>query len=244
MLGYRLVLQQLYNFRANSGEHGYLDVYKRQLRTFPELVRHACNIILPEQMENGVIDGTILMLSMNDVRVFGPYTLNKIMLDVCLGLAESIWKSAELVRGGKLDLNQVSTAKGWHPLCDYCEWNADCPRFDGLTAPKLEQKLLALQALKDEKDAAVARVQNAEEKMKRLFQGLSPGKDWVNAVTQRFRVGTCDGRKTLDKDRLLAALATNLSAAEAEAVIQAGYKTGEPFERLYVSGINHPLTRV
>ena len=214
------------------------------LRTFPELVRHACNIILPEQMENGVIDGTILMLSMNDVRVFGPYTLNKIMLDVCLGLAESIWKSAELVRGGKLDLNQVSTAKGWHPLCDYCEWNADCPRFDGLTAPKLEQKLLALQALKDEKDAAVARVQNAEEKMKRLFQGLSPGKDWVNAVTQRFRVGTCDGRKTLDKDRLLAALATNLSAAEAEAVIQAGYKTGEPFERLYVSGINHPLTRV
>lgn len=208
------------------------------LHTFPELVRHACNIALPEKSENVVIDGAILMLSMNDVRVFGPYTPNKIMLDVCLGLAASIWKSAELVRGGKLDLNLVTTAKGWHPLCDYCQWNADCPRFDGLTVPEVEQELLALQALKDEKDAAVARVQNAEEKMKRLFQGLSPGKDWVNAVTRRFRVGTCDGRRTLDKDRLLAAMAIRLPIAEAEAVIQAGYKTGEPFERLHVSPIN------
>lgn len=208
------------------------------LRTFPELVRHACNIALPEQPEKVVIGGAILMLSMNDVRVFGPYSPNKIMLDVCLGLAENIWKNAEQVRSGKLDLNRVSTAKGWHPLCDYCEWNADCPRFDGLTAPELEQELLALQALKDEKDAAAARVQKAEEKMKRLFQGISPGQDWINAVTQRFRVGTCDGRRTLDKDRLLAAMATRLPIAEAEEMIQAGYKTGGPFERLYVSPIN------
>ncbi len=162
------------------------------------------------------------------------------MLDVCLGLAENVWKNAELVRAGKLDLNRVSTAKGWHPLCDYCEWNADCPRFGGLTAPELEQELVALQALRDEKDAATARVREAEEKMKWLFQGVSPGQDWVNAVTQRFRVGTCDGRRTLDKDKLLAAMATRLPIAEAEAVIQAGYKTGEPFERLYVSPINQP----
>ena len=138
-----------------------------------------------------------------------------------------------------MDLNQVATAKGWHPLCDSCEWNEDCPRFDGLTAPELEQELLALQTLKNEKDAAIARVRNAEEKMKRLFQGISPGKDWVNAVTRRFRVVTCDGRKTLDKDRLLAAMAIHLPIAEAEAVIQAGYKTGDPFERLHVSPINN-----
>lgn len=208
------------------------------LRTFPELVRHACNIALPEQSEKVVIDGAILMLSMNDARVFGPYSPNKIMLDVCLGLAENIWKNAERVRSGKLDLNRISTAKGWHPLCDYCEWNSGCPRFDGLTAPELEQELLALQALKEEKDAATARVQKAEEKMKRLFQGISPGQDWITAVTQRFRVGTCDGRKTLDKDKLLAALASRLPIAEAEAVIQAGYKTGEPYDRLHVSPIN------
>ena len=210
------------------------------LRTFPELLRHTWNIALPEQPENVAIDGAILMLSMNDARVFGPYTPNKIMLDVCLGLAESIWKNARQVRGGKLDLNQVATAKGWHPLCDYCEWNADCPRFDGLTAPELEKELLALQALKDKKEAAVLRVQEAEEKMKRLFQGLSPGQDWVNAITQRFRVGTCDGRRNLDKDRLLASLSMRLPADDAEAVIRAGYKTGEPYERLYLGKINQP----
>ena len=58
-----------------------------QLRTFPDLVRHVCNIALPEQAENVAIEGTILMLSMNDVKVFGSYTPNKIMLDVCLNLA-------------------------------------------------------------------------------------------------------------------------------------------------------------
>ncbi|WP_394026443.1 hypothetical protein [Desulfovibrio falkowii] len=208
------------------------------LRTFPELVRHVSNIALPEQSEKVIIGGAILMLSVNDVRVFGPYTPNKIMLDVCLGLAENIWNNAEQVRSGKLDLNRIPTAKGWHPLCDYCEWNADCPRFDGLTAADLEQELLALQSLKDKKDVAAAHVQKAEKKMKRLFQGISPGQDWINTVTQRFRVGTCDGRRTLDKDLLLAALETRLPIDDAEAVIQKGYKTGEPFERLYVSPIN------
>lgn len=208
------------------------------LRTFPDLVRHTRNIALPEQAEKVAIEGAILMLSMCEVKALGPYTPNAIMLDVCLNLAERIWESADQIRNGKLDMNQVSTAKGWHPLCDYCEWNADCPRFDGLTAPELEQEFLALQALKDEKDAAVARVQNAEEKMKQVFQGVSPEGDWINAVTHRFRVGSCDGRRTLDKGKLLAALSARLPADEAEALIQAGYKTGEQYERLYLSPIN------
>lgn len=207
------------------------------LRTFPDLVRRACNIDLPERPKNVVIDGVVLVLSMNDVRVFGPYTPNRIMLDVCLGLAETIWKNADQVRKGTLDLNRVSTARGWHPLCDYCDWNAGCPRFDGLNAPELEQELLNLNALKDEKDAAAFRFQQAEEKLKNTFRGISPGQDWVNAVTQRFRLGTCDGRKLLDRDRLLTALATRLPGAEAEAVIQASYKTGEAYERLYTGTI-------
>lgn len=208
------------------------------LRTFPDLVRHACNIVLPEQAENIAIKGSILMLSMNDVKVFGPYTPNKIMLDVCLNLAESIWQNAEQVRDGKLNLNQIPTAKGWHPLCDSCEWNADCPRFNGLTAPEMEQDLLALQSLKDTRDTAAIRIREMEDKMKQIFWRIGAGRDWVSAVTHRFRVGICEGRKTLDKDRLLTALATYLSADESEAVMQAGYKTGEPYERLYVSPIN------
>lgn len=211
------------------------------LRTFPDLIRHVCNIALPEQGENVTIEGAILMLSMNDVKVFGPYTPNKIMLDVCLNLAESIWQNAEQVRDGKIDLNQISTAKGWHPLCDCCEWNADCPRFDGLTAPEMEQDLLELQSLKNARDTAAIRIREMEDKMKQIFWRIGAGRDWISAVTHRFRVGICEGRKTLDKDRLLAALASYLSTDESEAVMQAGYKTGEPYERLYVSPVNKSI---
>lgn len=208
------------------------------LRTFPDLVRRACGINLPEQVEKVVIEGAILMLSMNEARVFGPYSPNAIMRDVCLNLAEKIWESVEQVHSGKANLNDLPTVKGWHPLCDCCEWNADCPRFDGINMPELEQDLLNLQALKTEKDAAIFRVQEAEERLKQVFQGISPGRDWVNALTQRFRVGTCDGRKTLDKDRLLTALSACLSGDKAEALVAAGYKTSEPYERLYVGHIN------
>lgn len=211
------------------------------LRTFPDLIRHVCNIALPEQAEHVAIEGAILMLSMNDVKVFGPYTPNKIMLDVCLSLAESIWQNAEQVRNGKLNLNQIPTTKGWHPLCDSCEWNADCPRFDGLTAPEMEQDLLALQSLKDARDTAAIRIREMEDKMKQIFWRISAGRDWISAVTHRFQVGICEGRKTLDKDRLLTALAPYLSVDESEAVMQAGYKTGEPYERLYVSPINKSI---
>ena len=175
-----------------------------QLRTFPDLVRHVCNIALPEQAENVAIEGTILMLSMNDVKVFGPYTPNKIMLDVCLNLAESIWQNAEQVRKGKLNLNQIPTTK-------------------------------------DARDTAATRIREMEDKMKQIFRGIGTGRDWISAVTHRFRVGICEGRKTLDKDRLLTALAPYLSADESEAVIQAGYKTGEPYERLYVSPVNKSI---
>lgn len=234
-----------------SGQIGLLSLLWNQpcfmvqpgpLHTFLDLVRHTYNFALPEQAEKVAIEGAILMLSMSQVKALGPYTPNAIMLDVCLNLAERVWESAEQVRNGKLDLHQVPTAKGWHPLCDYCEWNADCPRFDGLTVPELEQELLALQALKAERDAAALRVQEAEEKMKRVFQATSPEGDWINAVTQRFRVGSCDGRRTLDKEKLLTALSMRLPVDEAQAVIRAGYKTGEPYERLYVGDITQSVS--
>ena len=209
------------------------------LRTFPDLARHICDIHLPEQTENVLIEGAILMLSMNEAKVFGPYKPNKIMLEVCFNLAEQIWENAEKIRSGAASLNDAPTARGRHPLCDSCEWNADCPRFAGMSAPEFEQDLLELRGLKDEKEAAVLRVQELEERLKNIFQGIGSGREWVNALTQRFRVGLCEGRKTLDKELLRAALTTCLSGDEAEAVLAAGYKTGEPYERLYVSPINN-----
>ena len=84
-------------------------------------------------------------------------------------------------------------------------------------------------------------IREMEDKMKQIFRGIGTRRDWISAVTHRFRVGICEGRKTLDKDRLFTALALYLSADESEAVIQAGYKTGEPYDRLYVSPVNKSI---
>ncbi len=230
-----------------SGQAGLLEtlwnkpcfmVYPGPLRTFPELVRKNCNIALPEQPESVVIEGSILMVSMSGVKVFGPYKPNAIMTDMAFSLAGRIWNAMAAIRAGTQTADALPIAKGFHPLCDYCEWNGDCPKFTGMSAPEMERDLLDLCRLKDEKDVAVARVQEMEEHLKRAFRGIGSGRDWASAVTRRFRVGTCEGRKTLDRERLLSALANCMTEDEAEAIIQAGYKTGEPYDRLYVSPVN------
>ena len=45
------------------------------------------------------------------------------------------------------------------------------------------------------------------------------------------------------RSRIVSAFAPYLSAGESEAVMQAGYKTGEPYERLYVSPINKSICK-
>jgi hypothetical protein len=208
------------------------------LRTFPELVRKTCNITLPEQPENAVIEGVILMVSMSGVNIFGPYSPNAIMTGMALSLAGEIWDAVAAIRAGTKSPDDLPVARGFHPLCDYCEWNGDCPKFAGMSAPEMERDLLEFCGLKDAKEAAVARVREMEAHLKRAFRDIGSGQDWANAVTQRFRVGIHEGRKILDRELLLSALTTCMTKDEAEAVVAAGYKTGEPHERLYVSPIN------
>jgi len=213
----------------------------QQAMSFSDLVEVQYGLVLPD-MADIIIEGHLLLVSMNDVHLRGPYYPNDIMLNVCLSLARDIWSYAEAVRSGQITLADVPTAKGWHPLCDFCEWNADCPRFEGVSMPELEDVLLELNTLKSARDISIQRVQEAEEHLKNLFHGLSPQntwpKDWYSAITQRFRMGTCEGRKTLDKERLRSALTACMSLDEVEAIMQAAHKVGEPYERLYVSTIN------
>jgi hypothetical protein len=205
--------------------------------SFPALVQKELNLSLAPK-EKTSISGMILHVSMNGAKAFGPYAPNDIMRQVCLNLAQDIWRGMERIRAGKAALNDVGTAAGWHPLCEYCEWNADCPRFTGVCAPDMEEELLDLQDLKVEKEILCRRIRDMEKKLKKTFQGVSADADWVTAVTQRFRVGSCEGRKTLDKDRLLSALAVHLPAELAASVVSAGYKTGQPSERLFINPIH------
>jgi hypothetical protein len=206
--------------------------------SFPLLVKKELGIDLSQSSDNTVITGTLLHVSMTEVKTFGPYAPNTIMRDICQGLADTIWSSMEKIRSGNLTINDLPTARGWHPLCDYCAWNADCPRFTGISAPELEEDLLDLRDLKLEKEILCQRIRALEEGLKATARQISPTGNWINAVSQRFRLGVCEGRKTLDKDLLASALATSLPGETAENVIQAGMKTGEVYERLHIGTIN------
>jgi hypothetical protein len=111
---------------------------------------------------------------MNEAKVFGPYAPNRIMDDICLDLATKIWSGMKEVRQGSLSLNDIPAVNGWHHLCDYCEWNADCPHFSGLTAPELKEDLLDLKDLKLEKEILSQRIQATEERLKKTFHGSVP----------------------------------------------------------------------
>lgn len=207
------------------------------LLSFPALVKRTFGIDPPQSPDSISITGTLLHVSMTEAKIFGPYAPNAIMRDICLGLAENIREGMDKIRRGNLTLNDLPTARGWHPLCDYCAWNADCPRFSGITATELEEELLDLKDLKREKDILCQRIRVQEEELKAKARHLALNGEWINALTQRFRLGTCEGRKTLDKDLLASALVSRLPGETAEMVLQAGMRTGEPYERLYTGTI-------
>ena len=209
-----------------------------QCVTFPELVLREKAISFPAANKGVVIEGYILTVSMDEVKLTGPYTPNVIMAEMAFFLAGLIWASVAEIRSGAKSAADLSIAKGFHPLCDWCEFNTDCPRFEGVTAPQMELELERLDFLKQEKNLAANRVKQAEAICKTLFTAISPNGDWVSAQTRRFRVATCDGKRTLDADRLREELIRRLGDKEAEAVLARAYSTGAPFERLLISPIN------
>lgn len=166
------------------------------------------------------------------------------MLDVCLQTAVAIWRTAENVRSGKLELNDLEYCRGFHPLCDWCDVNTDCPKFQAVSIPSdsvcgLELEELAM--LKDRKTTLEERIQKAEERIRQTYR-LVGSQDWISAGDRRFRVATIAGRKTLDRSLVSDALASLIEdELKAQAALELCVKTGKPFDRLYVSTINKPV---
>jgi hypothetical protein len=129
-------------------------------------------------------------------------------------------------------------AKGHHPLCDYCEVNADCPRFDGIGAPEIEEELCVLSQFKEEKNLICQKIQEEEERLKVLCRASLPQGGWLSAETNRIRLVNSDGKRTLDKDLLYSELIRHLDEDTAIAIIEASHKTCKGYERLVIDSIN------
>lgn len=141
-------------------------------------------------------------------------------------------------------MNDLGYCRGFHPLCDWCDVNADCPKFQALIIPAdsacgLELEELAL--LKEKKTNLEKRIAETEERIKQTYR-LVGSQDWISTGDHRFRVATVAGRKTLDRSLVVEAL-TSLICDEfkGQTALEVCEKKGKSHERLYIGKINKPL---
>ncbi|SOB59980.1 conserved protein of unknown function [Pseudodesulfovibrio profundus] len=212
--------------------------------TFPQAIQSVFNVALPESSNNVDIEAWVLSISLSEVRPFGPYLPDQAMLEACLQTAVAIWRTAGDMRAGNLELNALDYCQGFHPLCDWCDVNADCPKFQAVNIPTdsacgLELEELAM--LKKQKTALEERIAESEKRIRQTYH-LVGGQDWISTGDHRFRVVTVAGRRTLDRslvaDKLISLIGDELKTQSA---LEQCEKEGKPHERLYISKINKPL---
>ncbi|MGE4440574.1 MAG: hypothetical protein AB7D27_03690 [Desulfomicrobium sp.] len=220
------------------GVHGEADKHGGSRLTFPQVCRERFGIEMPAHPSEVDIEAWVLCISMSDAKAFGPYLPDDTMLSFCLNKAEELWLEfdASKVSGGGLD--GLATAQGFHPLCSWCEFNADCPKFDGLDQPQWSDTLDLLKDLKARQGELEVEISEIEEGLRTAYALSDVDGSWINAGRHRFRVSAQAGRRSLNKEQLRLELATVLGEDDADGLIARCESEGKPFDRLMVNKIN------
>lgn len=212
---------------------------KQSPTTFPALIKEAFDLTMPKTISQNAVTGHILCISMNDAQTFGPYSPNDLMLNACLGLGESIWKGMADIQSGQSTLNDLPTVRGHHPLCDYCEWNADCPKFhDGEYQPEWQEDLERLALLKQGRSQLEEEIVRLETGLKDAYSLSGMAGDWINTDGHRFHVIPLNGRRTLNRERLHQELTMSLGEEKAHGLMTRCEQEGRAFSRLVINKIN------
>ncbi|UTF50638.1 hypothetical protein NLA06_01765 [Desulfomicrobium sp. ZS1] len=231
------LLRALWNQPA-FGVHGEADRQGSAGLTFPQLCLEKFGIEMPVHPSEVDIEAWVLCLSMSDAKAFGPYLPDDTMLSLCLKTAEGLWRNVDGLKKNDEDFDNLPTAEGFHPLCSWCEFNADCPKFDGLDQPQWGNALDQLKDLKARQDQLDAEISEVEDGLKTAYALSDAFGSWISAGNQRFRVSTQAGRRTLNKDQLRLELSKVLGEDDADALITRCETEGKPFDRLNISKIN------
>lgn len=236
------LLARMWNHPAFSVKDEYGTILHGNL-TMPELCGKQFGLRLPSDSTAVDIEAWVLCLSMSDAKAFGPYLPNDAMCDLCLNTAETLWTNKLAVESGRLDVNAVAYASGFHALCAYCDWNADCPKFhDGEYQPEWQADLQRLASLKDSRTVLDEEIEELETSLKDAYALSCMAGDWINADTHRFRVSLQAGRRTLDRAALREALETLFRAENldinVDALLARCEREGRPFRRLTINPIN------
>ena len=211
--------------------------------TFPELCQDRLGIQMPADASLVDIEAWVLCLSMSEAKAFGPYLPDKSMLGLCLQTAEDLWSLTMSVRSSDGDVFDLPTAKGFHALCPWCDFNADCPKFEGVDQPQWSPDLARLARLKTDAAALEAQISEIEDGLKTAYRLSDVGGSWINVDNQRFRVSSQSGRRTLNREQLRLELSAVLGEDDADALIVKCEAEGKPFDRLMINKINKPKER-
>ena len=211
--------------------------------TFPQLCLAHLGLHLPTTATEASMEAWLLCLSMKEVKAFGPYGFNQAMFDTALDHATQLWDELAAFRAGNITLAQVDCAQGFYPICSYCEYNGDCPKFpQGVQMPQWEPALEKLAALKEQRTALDNEIKEMETVLK-LVHRQSGAQDWVETGKYRFRMSVAAGRSTLNRDALHEELTDifrfeGLGDIDVDALLTHCERTGAPFERLSITPIN------
>jgi hypothetical protein len=206
--------------------------------TFPQICREMFGIEMPADPLLVDIEAWVLCLSMSDAKAFGPYLPDDTMLGLCLKTAEELWNYFDASKVNGPDLDDLPTAQGFHPLCSWCEFNADCPKFDGVDQSQWSDSLDRLKDLKTRQGELDTEIAEIEEGLRTAYALSDVGGAWINAGSHRFRVSAQNGRRTLNKEKLRLELLAVLGEEKADAIIARCESEGKPFDRLNISKIN------
>ena len=227
----------VFSLRAEDGTLLY------EKMTFPQLCRDHLGLQLPATAAEASMEAWLLCLSMKEVKAFGPYGFNQAMLDTALDHAAQLWGDLTAYRAGNLSLSQVTCAQGFYPICSYCEYNGDCPKFpQGVQMPQWEPALEKLAALKEQRTTLDNEIKEMETVLK-LVHRQAGTRDWVDTGNYRFRMSVAAGRSTLNREALHEELTAifrfeGLGNIDVDALLARCERVGSPFEKLSISPIN------
>ena len=227
--------EPVFSVKDDSGQ------YRFQNLTFPEIAHHLWGLDLPIEWENVDIEAWVLCLSMTDAKVFGPYVSDAGMMDVVLKKAGEFWSTIQQIKDGTLDASPLKTTSGFNPLCEYCLWNADCPKFKGNDHPELVSDLEELETWKSERVILEEKIKARETSMKDWYANISGTQDgWIQTGDYRFKASEIPGRRTLDKASLAGELVElfhdgGMDDVDVLALIARHEKISAPSTRLFIN---------
>lgn len=223
----------VFALKNNMGEYLYQDL------TFPQLCEKHFGVILPDEAKQADVEAWLLYLSMKDGRAFGPYVHNGFLMQEVYAFAQNMWSD---ILNFEQENKQLQPVKGFYPLCDFCPYDKDCPKFSNATyQPEFEEVLQDLSLLKKQKKEAEEQIKQVEESIKHAYS-LSGLEDWIATDFHRFRLITTNGRKTLNRESLRLELekifcANKIPVTEIEGLLARAETVSEPSSRLTIKEI-------